>query len=48
MAIQVRDSTEFQRLLKTIALELVDANIAFQMHSNLIAAYESDSGDAMR
>jgi hypothetical protein len=44
----VRDSTEFQRVLKTIALELVDANIAFQMHSSLIAAYESDSGDAMR
>src|ERR1700691_1807979 len=48
MAIQVRDSAEFQRLLQTIALELVDANIAFKMHSNLIAAYESESGEAMR
>jgi hypothetical protein len=47
MAIQVRDSAEFQRLLQS-ALELVDANIAFKMHSNLIAAYESESGEAMR
>ena len=48
MAIQVRDSTEFQRLLHAIALELVDANIAFRMHGDLIAAYESGSGEAMR
>jgi hypothetical protein len=48
MAIQVRDSTEFKRLLDAIALELVDANIAFRMHTDLIAAYEADRGDAMR
>lgn len=48
MAIQVRDSAEFQRLLHTLALELVDANISFKLHTNLIAAYESDRGEAMR
>jgi hypothetical protein len=45
LAIAVRDSTEFQRLLHAIALELVDANIAFRMHADLIAAYESGSGN---
>jgi AbiU2 len=48
MAIQVRDSAEFGRLLQAISLELVDANIAFRMHTDLIAAYESGSGAAMR
>lgn len=48
MAIQVRDSAEFHRLLKTIAFELVDANIAFRMHTDLIAAYEGGSGEVMR
>jgi hypothetical protein len=48
MAIEVRNSTEFQRLLHAIALELVDANIAFRMHSDLVAAYQSQSGEAMR
>jgi hypothetical protein len=48
MAIKVRDSTEFRRLLHVLALELVDANIAFKIHTNLIAAYQSESGDAMR
>lgn len=48
MAIQVRNSSEFERLLKALALELVDANIPFKMHTNLIAAYESESGEAMR
>jgi AbiU2 len=48
VAIAVRDSTEFQRLVHTLALELVDANIAFKMHTDLIAAYESEGGDAMR
>jgi hypothetical protein len=48
MAIQVRNSTEFGRLLKALALELVDANIPFKMHTNLIAAYQSESGEAMR
>jgi AbiU2 len=48
MAIQVRNADQFKRLLRAIALELVDANIAFKMHANLIAAYESQSGAAMR
>lgn len=48
MAIQVRDSTEFKRVVETIALELVDANIAFRMHMDLIAAHEGGSGAAMR
>jgi AbiU2 len=48
MAIQVRNATEFGRLLETLALELVDANIAFKMHANLIASYESESREAMR
>ena len=48
MAIQVCDSAGFQRLLNAVALELVDANIAFRMHSDLIAAYEADRGEAMR
>jgi hypothetical protein len=48
MAIQVRDSTEFKRLVEAIALELVDANIAFRMQTDLIAAYEGESRDAMR
>jgi hypothetical protein len=48
LAIQVRDSADFQRILRALALELVDANISFKLHTNLIAAYESDSGEAMR
>ncbi len=48
VAIAVRDSTEFQRLLHTLALELVDANISFRMHTSLIAAYQSESGEVMR
>jgi hypothetical protein len=48
MAIPVRDSTEFKRVLEAVALELVDANIAFRLHTDLIAAYETESGDAMR
>jgi hypothetical protein len=48
MAIEVRNSKEFQRILQTIALELVDANISFKIHTNLIAAYQSESGEAMR
>jgi hypothetical protein len=48
MAIQVRDSTEFKRIADAIALELVDAIIAFSMHTDLIAAYEGDSGEVMR
>jgi hypothetical protein len=48
MAIEIRNSTEFQRILQTISLELVDANIAFNMHINLISAYQSESADAMR
>ena len=48
MAIQVRNSTEFKRLVEAIALELVDANIAFRMHTDLIAAYVAESGAAMR
>lgn len=48
MAIQVRDSIEFKRLIEAIALELVDASIAFRMHTDLIAAYEGDRREAMR
>jgi hypothetical protein len=48
VAIQVRDSAGFQRLLRTIAFEFVEANIAFQVHTDLIAAYEGQSGNAMR
>ncbi len=48
MAIQVRDSAEFQRILRALALELVDANISFKLHTNLLAAYESESRAAMR
>jgi hypothetical protein len=48
MAIEVHNSAEFQRLLHAIALELVDANIAFRMHTDLIAAYESECGEVMR
>jgi len=48
MAIQVRNSDELKRLSEALALELVDANIAFRMHEQLIAAYEGDYGNAMR
>ncbi|MCU1314918.1 MAG: hypothetical protein JWN63_240 [Candidatus Acidoferrum typicum] len=48
MAIQVKDSIEFQRVLEAIALELVDANIAFRMHTDLIAAYEQEFGTELR
>ena len=48
MAIEVRNSDELNRLLQTLALELVDANIAFKMHTSLIEAYESNSGSSMR
>jgi hypothetical protein len=48
LAIQVRDSADFQRILRALALELVDANISFKLHTNLIAAYEAEDGAAMR
>ena len=48
MAIQVKNSEEFQRLLQNLSLELVDANIAFRMHTDLIAAYEGEFGEEMR
>jgi AbiU2 len=38
MAISVRDSKEFQRLLEAISWELVEANIFFRMHMDLIKA----------
>jgi hypothetical protein len=38
LAIQVRDSAEFQRLLVALSQELVEANIFFRMHMDLIAA----------
>jgi AbiU2 len=38
MAIQVRDSAELQRLLKALASELVDANIFFRLHVDLVKA----------
>jgi hypothetical protein len=47
MAIQVHDAEELKRLIQVLALELVDANIAFKMHMNLIAAYEGESRAAM-
>jgi hypothetical protein len=48
MAIQVRTSDELKRLIEALALELVDANIAFRMHERLVSAYESEYGDVMR
>jgi hypothetical protein len=48
MAIQVRNSAEFKRLVEALVLELVDANIAFNMHMNLIEAHVQDRTRAMQ
>jgi hypothetical protein len=48
MAIQVRNSAELKRLVEAIVLELVDANIAFNMHMHLIESSVRDRGEAMR
>jgi len=48
MAIQVRNSAEFKRLVEALVLELVDANIAFKMHTNLIEAHVQDGTRAMQ
>jgi len=48
MAIQVGNSGELKRVIEALALELVDANIAFKMHTHLVSAYEGEYGDAMR
>jgi hypothetical protein len=42
MAIQVRNDTEFKRLVDALAQEIVDGNIFFRLHMDLIAAYEAD------
>jgi TPR repeat protein len=46
MAIQVRDSAEFRRLIKTMAHELVDANIFFRLHTGLLKR-SAEYADAM-
>ena len=48
MAIQVRNSAEFKRLVEALVLELVDANIGFNMYMNLIAAHVQDRTRAMQ
>lgn len=48
MAIQVRSSAEFKLLIEALVLELVDANIAFNMHMDLIQAHQEDRARAMQ
>lgn len=38
MAIEVSDSAEFQRLIGALAHELVNANIFYQLHTDLLKA----------
>jgi hypothetical protein len=38
MATQVRNSGEFKRLIEALVLELVDSNIAFNMHTRDVVA----------
>jgi HEPN superfamily AbiU2-like protein len=35
MAIRIKDSAQFKRLIEALALELVDANIYFRLHNAL-------------
>lgn len=47
MAIQVSNAEEFKRLIVALALEMVDAKIAFKMHMNLVEAHQAEIGEGM-